>query len=294
MMDTAIRALLMAAVSIVGLAVLATAGFVYSIHPPRYTSLSNPTSVFGWPFEEVSLRTEDDLQLAAWLIPSSNDDASRSAVVVLHGYPYSKGDVLGITPFLHDKYDLLLLDLRYFGDSGGAITTLGYREWRDLAAAVRFLRDRGYTSLGVWGVSLGASVALISLAHNSGIDAVVADSPYSDLHEMTLDYYRRFPILAPALAAITELLARAFLGVAPADVSPAKAVAISHVPIFLIHGADDRTIPMHHHERLRAALHANADVETWIINGADHGQTYAVARPRYESRLADFFARHLG
>lgn len=286
------RAVFFAVSCLLGCTVLAAAGFALSIRPHRYVSSATPTQ-FGWAYEGVTLRTEDDLHLAAWLIPASNEEPGRSAVIVLHGYPYSKGDVLGITPFLHDEHDLLLLDMRYFGGSEGTITTLGHREWRDVAAGVRFLRDRGYASVGVWGISMGASVALITLAHESGIDAVVADSPYSDLHEMTLDYYLRLPVMAPILAAITDLMARAFIGVAPADVSPARAAAATRTPILLIHGAADRTIPVQHHERVRAGLGPNTNVQTWLIAGAEHGQAHALDKARYQARVLDFFAQHL-
>jgi dipeptidyl aminopeptidase/acylaminoacyl peptidase len=276
-----------------GFTVLATAGFALSIRPHRYISAATPAQ-HGWAYEAITLRTEDDLKLSAWLIPAAAETRGRSAVIVLHGYPYSKGDVLGITPFLHDQHDLLLLDMRYFGGSEGTLTTLGHHEWRDVAAGVRLLKDRGYASVGVWGISMGASVALLTLAREAGIDAVVADSPYSDLHEMTLDYYLRLPVMAPILATITDLLARAVIGVAPADVSPARAAAASRKPILLIHGADDRTIPLHHHERMRAGLGPHANVQTWLIAGAGHGQGYPIDKARYEARVLDFFSQHLG
>lgn len=291
-MDTIIRALLVVLLGAIGLTLLAAAGFFLSIHPPRQQSSSTP-ALFGWTYEEVTLRTTEDLRLAAWLIPRATGAGEHRAVIVLHGYPYSKGNLLGLTPFLHDTYDLLLLDLRYFGDSEGAFTTLGYREWSDVAAAVRFLKGRGYTSVGIWGFSLGAAVALLTLPHEGEIDAVIADSAYADLHEMTLDYYGRLPVIARVLAGITELISRAVLGVAPGDVSPAKAAAAASVPILLIHGANDSTIPLHHHERLRDALHTNSKVQTWVVEGAAHGYTYATARATYEARVLNFLAQHL-
>jgi fermentation-respiration switch protein FrsA (DUF1100 family) len=136
---------------------------------------------------------------------------------------------------------------------------------------------------------MGASVALLTLAHETAIDAVVADSPYSDLHEMTLDYYLRTPVLAPILAGITDLLARAVIGVAPSDVSPARAAAATETPILLIHGADDQTIPPHHHARVRAGLGPDANVDSWLVAGAPHGHAFSVDPERYQARVLEFF-----
>jgi dipeptidyl aminopeptidase/acylaminoacyl peptidase len=234
------------------------------------------------------------LRLSAWFIPQSGAGGGERAVIVLHGYPYSKADILGVTPFLHEHYDLLLLDLRYFGESEGAITTLGYREWQDVVAAVEYLQSRGVRSIGLWGFSAGAAVALLALPHTAGINAVVADSPFSDLAAMTMDYYRFFPLADRVLAFFTDLLARAHLGVALADVSPLRAAAASRVPIFLIHGERDSTIPIAHFERFRAAFgEQRPGIDTWVVEGAEHGLTYAADRERYEARVLTFLGQHL-
>jgi dipeptidyl aminopeptidase/acylaminoacyl peptidase len=291
-MDLVTRALLLLLIGAVGLALVGLGGFLITIHPFRYTSPSTPMSL-GWAYQDVSLQTEDGVRLAAWLVPGTDGEAGRSAVIVLHGYPFSKAHVLGLASFLHEDYDLLFLDLRYFGESGGAVTTLGLREWRDLVAAADFLRSRGYTSIGVWGFSLGGSVALLALPHEPRIDAVVADSAYSDLREMTHDYYGRLPLLAGMLVGITDLLTRAAFGAGLAEVSPARAAASVPTPLLLIHGGRDRTIPLNHHERIRRSVSAHTEVQTWIVDEADHGETYALATQAYEGRVRAFFARHL-
>jgi dipeptidyl aminopeptidase/acylaminoacyl peptidase len=280
------------ATCVIACTVIAALGFALSIRPHRFVSGATPAQL-GWAYESISLRTEDGLNLSAWLIPAAAEEGRRRAVIVLHGYPFSKGDMIGVTGFLHADHDLLLLDMRYFGASEGSLTTLGHHEWRDVAAGVRYLKEREYGSIGVWGISLGASVGLVALEHEIEIDAIVADSPYSDLHEMTLDYYLRLPILAPIMATMTDVLARVVIGVAPSDVSPARAAAGSRTPMLLVHGTDDRTIPLQHHERVVAALGPHHNAQTLLIAGAGHGQTYPFDRAGYEARVLEFFGRYL-
>ena len=251
-MDLLTRIATILAAILVGLVLLATLGFFYSIRPVRFTANRSPADL-GWAFDAVALQTRDGLRLSAWHIPQPGGSGER-AVIVLHGYPFSKADILGVTHFLHDHYDLLLFDLRYFGQSEGSLTTLGHREWQDVLAAVEYLRARGTSSIALWGFSVGASVALLALPHTEDVTAVVADSPFSDLGAMTMDYYRPFPVVDRFLAFCTDLLSRAYLGVSPTDVSPLRAAAASRVPILLIHGSADSTIPIAHFERFRAAL----------------------------------------
>lgn len=293
-MDVWLRAVAVMVVAVLGLLILiACLGFFVSIRPPRYYSARTPADL-GWQFERVALRTSDGLTLSGWYIPRAGGSDGRRAVVVLHGYPFSKNDILGVTPFIHQRYDLLLFDFRYFGESQGSITTVGHREWQDLLAAIEYLKGRGVESIGVWGFSLGAAVGLMALTHTSDIRAVVADSAYSDLHEMTLEYYGSAPIFSPVLALFTDLLARTLIGASPRDVSPLDAARRTEVPLLLIHGADDRTISARHFERFRNALHGRPNTELWLVEKASHGMVHTVEGPTYQARMLEFFGRHLG
>src|SRR5438046_2249802 len=95
--------------------------------------------------------TDDGLKLAAWLVPRPG----APAVILLHGYPADKADMLPIAARLAPRFTVLLLDQRYFGRSEGRLTTLGFRERRDLGRAVDFLATRGVGAVGVFGFSLG-------------------------------------------------------------------------------------------------------------------------------------------
>src|SRR5687768_4608923 len=215
-MEFAQRALTSLGFIALPIVVLGVAGFAMGIHPYRYTSAGTPADL-GWSYEPVTLHTRDGLAISGWFVPRDDQPGPRPVVIVLHGYPFDKANVLGATPFLHRHYDLLLIDFRYFGGSEGNKTTLGHEEWKDLLAAVEYARGRGATSIGVWGFSLGASVALLTLPHTDAITAVTAESPFSDMGAMVMDYYRYLPVVDRALGGLTDLLSRLVLGVSPAD-----------------------------------------------------------------------------
>ena len=292
-MEHLVRIVLATAVGVlVPLLLLASVGFFYSIRPMRYLTDRSPADL-GWTFESVSLRTRDGLQLSAWYVPKAGTGPGGRAVIALHGYPFSKADILGVTPYLHEGYDLLLLDFRYFGRSEGSMTTFGHREWQDVVAGVDFLRERGTESIALWGFSFGASVALLALPHTDAIDAVIADTPFSDLGAMARDYYRSLPLANHLLAFLTDLMSRAYVGVSPREVSPLRAAASSTVPLLLIHGDRDSTIPIDHFERMRNALAGRPGTELWVVEGANHGRTYGSAPGVYEERVLGFLARYL-
>ena len=58
------------------------------------------------------------------------------------------------------------------------------------------------------------------------------------------------------------------------------------VPLLLVHGTDDRTVPLAEGRRL-AAL-AGPSSEHWIVPGADHSRAHATDPEGYESRVTTF------
>jgi uncharacterized protein len=260
-------------------------GLFISVRPPRIYSSFQPGH-FGAPFEAVTLKTSDGLHLKGWFIPQPNSD---KAVVALHGYPADKGDILPALIFLHSDFNLLFFDFRYFGESDGFYTTVGAKEVRDLLAALQFLKERDFQKIGVWGFSLGGAVALMTARESGDIKAIVSESSYAELSLMARETYRLFFFLKDPLAYLTGLWAKLFLGVDLDDVSPAKKIKNSRVPVLLIHSTTDDVIPFSHALILKEALMDNPHAEFWFKPGLSHG---ALGR-EHEIRISTFFQKHL-
>src|SRR5213083_45317 len=149
------RLALYAAVLVAGFVGVSLLVFWLAVRPPRLTVPLAPRD-FGLAVEDVAITTDDGLRLAAWLVARPG----APAVVLLHGYPADRADMLPIAAGLASRFTVLLLDQRYFGESEGRLTTLGFKERRDLGRALDFLATRGVGAVGVFGFSLGGAVAL--------------------------------------------------------------------------------------------------------------------------------------
>ena len=74
------------------------------------------------------------------------------------------------------------------GNSDGSMASLGYYEKQDIGTVVKYLWEHGrVSSIGLWGRSMGAVASLLYAATDPTIAYVVADSPYSNLTELSLD-----------------------------------------------------------------------------------------------------------
>ena len=157
--------------------VLPLFNFLLGVHPPRFQTDDDPKR-YGLDYESVSFPTSDGLTLRGWFIPTAS--AARESwrqggmawntcgtVLVGHGYPFDKANILRHALFLHPRFHLLLFDFRYFGESDGGYTTAGLLETRDVQAAIEYVKSRSDVnpeSIGALGFSMSAS-AFITARH---------------------------------------------------------------------------------------------------------------------------------
>lgn len=270
-----------------GLLLLPLVQVLLGVHPPRHRSSITPDGL-GLAYEPVRFTTEDEVELAGWWLPSGTQ--TNAAVIVGHGYPMDKGDVLPAVAFLQQRYHVLLFDHRSFGDSEGQITTLGLRETADVRAAVDYALDRdGVETVAAWGFSLSASTILRT--NDPRLACIVAEAPFADLPRLVEDLYRPLGPLKGAMAWLTLLYARLLVGLDGRQVDIARAVAAESPPVLLIHGDADAQVPPEHSERIAEVLGDRG--ERWLVEGAGHGAAQAVQPEAYHERVMRFLAEHL-
>lgn len=255
------------------------------VHPKRYPGDSRPED-FGLKPEALKLKTADGIELDAWFIPHKT---SKQAVILCHGYPMDKSDILGFTRFLAKEFNLLYFDFRATGRSGGYFSTGGAWETRDIDAAVKFLETRGFKDgVGVFGFSMGGATALLS--NNPAIKARALDAPFAELAK-EMDYiFGSWGLWRKPLLAMMKAWSRVLLGVNIDLLNPITNTAAFAKPVLLVHGDADRQVPVGNSMAIKAS---NPSAELWIVKGAGHGDNWGRAGREYEERLTAFFKKHI-
>lgn len=260
-----------------------------AIHPLRERLPYTPAHL-GLTYEDVAFTTSDGIELKGWFIPSHY---GRAAVILGHGFTRSRQEMLDVAAMLHRNcYNVLLFDWRAHGESGGERTTFGYKETRDLAAALDYVSARPGVDaerIGVLGRSLGAAIAIRGAAALPQLKAVVADSPFPSLQDsIEIGVRRRGPLGIWPLRPIALYLGTKTIGIDPDLVRPVDDInAISPRPVLIMHGGCDELVPADTGQRLYAA--ADEPKFLWYEPDAAHVKLSTRYPAEYEARVVDFF-----
>jgi len=248
---------------------------------------------FQADYEEVELLTADKVNFGAWLF---RQPGSPQTVIVSGGHKGQRQGSLGISAALWRKgFNVILYSYRGMPGSDRAPITFGIKEVLELQAVIAFARKRiSNARIGLLGFSMGAVVSLLGAAGEPGVQALVLDSPFSDLRMLLIENVRRtsklpgspFVWLADCML---WLRTKSWMS----ECSPREVLSsLEPRPLFFIHGGADEITSVNHSRRLYDAYRGPREI--WIVQGAPHTGAYFADRPLYVERVAGFFARHLG
>jgi len=258
------------------------------------------------PPEHPAVATNGDNAGDAWR-PDPHE-----AILLLHGWSGSIApDLVEYGPFLRRTAGVLGLDFRGHGDSDPAPTTFGLHEVEDVAGALAWLGERGITRVALVGTSMGGIIALASIAVLGDGSLPSADlDPYAPAHDVEAPRPRivgasvdsvpseltvgvgnrmRVPFRKFVAGQVFEAASRRIGGDMRATEPIRIAGLLEGVPVLLIHGAADRTVPAADGRRLAAAI--GPGVDHWIVPNATHSAAHATDPAAYEERVGVFLRR---
>ncbi|HXM69514.1 MAG TPA: alpha/beta fold hydrolase [Thermoanaerobaculia bacterium] len=226
-------------------------------------------------------------------------DGNGNAVILLHGHTDNRMGTIGYAELLlRHHYLVLMPDARAHGASGGALGTYGLLESEDLRRWHDWLEGSAHPRcIYGFGESMGAAQLLQSLRTEQRFCAVGAESPFTDLRELAFDRIGQRihtgPLLTRTLARpgveFAFLYARWRYGLDLGRVSPVEAAMQSKVPLLLIHGMDDRNIPIRHSRKI-ASLDPAALL--WEVPSTQHCSAIVTAPEEFERRVIGWFQAH--
>lgn len=244
------------------------------------------------PYDEVKTTSFDGLKLFAKLYLT---DENAPFEIMFHGYKSAaeKDFSGGVRIATHGGFNVLLVDQRAHGKSGGKALSFGINERHDCLTWINYIINRfgADKKIILYGMSMGAATVLMAteLGLPKNVIGVVTDCGYTAPSEIIKKVLidRNFPLF-PTYGLI-RLGGKLFGGFDIECASAKNALKTCKIPVLFIHGGDDRFVPCSMgRENFNACAAQNKRL--LIIDGAGHGISYFLDKTAYMKAVSDFLS----
>lgn len=286
----------------IGVFVLLLFGFLithfvapYIILKPQRVHLNQTPADYNVAFDELTIRTEDNLQLSAYLI-YPEPIQPKGVFIMVHGIGGCKEHFIPLAAKLSKAgIATLVFDLRAHGESEGTYATYGYHEKNDVRKVVDFIKTKYSTiPIGIWGNSLGGAISLQAMAADPRIDFGIIESTFANMDDIVFDYKKRY-LKGIGLRFVSDYTLNRAGKIAsfnPDMVRPINAVKKIEKPMFLAHGDADKRICIAYGEALFTNL--KSENKIWYpVPGAGHLNLSEIGGAAYQNALFQFIDSNL-
>jgi pimeloyl-ACP methyl ester carboxylesterase len=228
-------------------------------------------------FDNIALVADDGINIQGWFVPSQPleqevpaTNSTTPTLLFFHGKTGNIGDCLEKIHFFHDMgLDVFIIDYHGYGKSGGAPTERALTG-DALAAYFYLIEKRGVKpeQLYIYGEDLGAAVG-IDLAAKVPAAGLITEGATASILENVEDDWPLIPwqfLLRNQFDSLTRIR----------DV---------HIPVLLIHSAEDELVPFNSSRRLCALAH---DPKELVEIHGTHGGAFIKSFDVYYDKIEHF------
>lgn len=249
--------------------------------PPRLKERKTPLD-WCMAFSELKIPTRKNKHLFAWFISakkkysyevekSAENTSVRSSplVIIVHGWGGNTELMLPVAAVLYQAgINVLLFDARCHGKSDADTYAALPRFAEDLNSVVDYTRQSLAFNgdIILLGHSVGAGAALLAASKRDDISAVISLAAFSSPEQVMRRYFEKFKT-PEILTRLLLLYVQWVIGHKFEAIAPLNTIKKIKVPVLLVHGSNDRTIPV---ENALAIHKQNPDSQLIIIDGAGH------------------------
>ena len=194
-------------------------------------------------------------------------------------------------------HNLILVDQRAHGKSGGRALSFGIKERYDVLDWIEYSISRFGEDVKIIliGMSMGAATVLMAsgLPMPKNVRCVMADCPYSSPRKIISRVVADMKLPPRLLMPLIRLGGIIFGGFDIDSASAEEAVKKSQIPTLIIHGEGDTFVPC----EMSRHIFANCKMKKralLTIPGAEHGISYLVDKERYLDTVVRFMEDALG
>lgn len=237
------------------------------------------------PCEKVELKAKDGVLLFGRYY----DNHSDKTIICAHGYQSNAFNNFSaqLLDFFNKGYNVLLIDQRAHGNSGGKFTTLGCREYEDLLLWIeQIAAKKEVEHIIVYGISMGATTVGYAAEHiqTNKVKCLIMEAGFTCFFD-ELMYSLSVNFMKNAALNYIYLMAKSFLKI-DLKRSVEDSLKNTTIPVLFLHGDKDEEVPLEFTQRSYLACKSEKKMIT--VQGAGHTLCYLVGDESMRADLDGF------
>ncbi len=246
-------------------------GLMFLLQPSMiffpFERLEQTPTDWGLGYENVTLKTQDGVQLHGWYIPHKN---SEQTLLFFHGNAGNishRGDSVKI--FHQLGLNVFIIDYRGYGNSEGKANEDGL--YKDARAAWLYLRENRalrQQDIIIFGRSLGGAVAA-KLAAEVQPAGLILESTFSSARDIANTV---FPVLSRLI----------FLRY---DFNTINHIEQVKSPVLVLHSPDDKIVAFRFGKKIFQTAN---EPKTFVTLRGDHNSGFLMSQPEYARAISAF------
>jgi alpha-beta hydrolase superfamily lysophospholipase len=236
-------------------------------------------------FIDIKLKTNDKLNLDAWLIRVHN---AKGIIALFHGHGSEKSANLSQSNFFNEMgYSTLIVDFRAHGQSQGNTCTIGYREAEDVKIAYDYLKNNGEKNIILYGISLGAATITKAIAdYNLSPQKIILEMPFASLPATVEGKMRIAGLPSEPFGALLTFWGGAINGFWAFSMKPKEYVKKIKCPVLLQWGKKDKGVTENEINEIYKNIPFTKKLVVYEKSG--HQNLYENEPAKWEDTVEDF------
>lgn len=242
--------------------------------------------------EDLTLISHDGLKLKGHFYDNKSD---RLAIIV-HGYGSDYREMGSYAKlFANMGYNILALENRAHGKSEGKLIGMGWIDRLDILDWINLMVEKNpKCKILLFGLSMGGSAVCMTLGEvlPKNVVCAISDSAFSNVYDQINFVFnpKNIKIKTIFMNMFNNYMCRAYMfDFKKADAK--QALKKSSLPVMLIHGNDDKYVPVDNIYSLSESI-SDFRKDIYVVSEADHAMCYAVSPRKYENKIREFLKKY--
>lgn len=236
------------------------------------------------------------------ILSNPTSELSTPVIILCHGFATSKDNSTNTQLekiFNNHKIATFRFDFFGYGESEGDFENITISEAvDDILNAIYYLKDKGFSKLGLVGSSFGGMSSIISASKTNDLFVLVLKSPVSDYYEVDTkrrtkeeikDWKSKGFVIQRNSKGEEKRLNYSFFEDFKNNNAYEAAKKIK-IPTLIVHGDEDKTVPIEQSKKTSSIIE-NCKLE--IITGADHKFSNSGEFEKILDLISNFIIEHI-